>query len=343
MKFNKSFFIAMAAIVGGLASSCSDDGVWHAAPNEGVAYSFNAASSNYVYDGSDVIGDIDVVITRNTTNGELTLPITAVVSNPALVTVPEEVVFENGSNTAICKVSVSNDFTAGMEAKVTLAIGAEEYGLTPVVVPNKPTAPSEEDEEAYAIYLDSLEAYNAAVEDYNTYTKKLANYKRSTTITIKKNETWALYGTGTYLYGDYFFTGDDPGLEIYRSVEAPQHFRIEHWGNDVTFTFSMYEDGSTFVDEQFTGYDHPTYGPIYIDDLVDYTGGTNYGAGFFNEETNTFYFAVVYYDADGAWGYGYEAFVMDSNDVKSRAPKAVSTKTINAKPATNELKAPWRK
>lgn len=342
MKLNKSFFIAMAAIVGGLASSCSDDGVWHAAPNEGVAYSFNATSSNLVYDGDAVIGDIDVVITRNTAKGELTLPITAVVSDPSLVTVPEEVVFADGSTTAVCKVSVSDDFTAGQEATVTLAIGAEEYGLTPVVVPNKPTAPSEDDKEAYAIYLDSLEAYNAAVNDYNLYTKKLANYKRSTTITIKKNETWELYGTGTYLYSQYM-TGDDPGLEIYRSVEAPQHFKIEHWFYDVTLTFSMYEDGSIVVNDTYTGYDHASYGPVYVADELVYFGDDE-ETSYYDAETNTFYFAVVYYVSAGYFGYGYEAFVMDSNDAKTRATNAVSAKTFNATTATKSLlQAPRRK
>lgn len=317
MKLNKSFFIAMAAIVGGLASSCSDDGVWNAAPSEGVAYSFNAPSSSFVYDGSDVIEDIDVVITRNTTNGEVALPILSTVTDPSLVTIPEEVVFADGSNTAVCKVSVSDDFTAGQEVTITLAISAEEYGIEPVVVPAKPTEPSQEDEEAYAIYLDSLEAYNAALVDYKTYTKKLANYKNSTTITIKKNETWALVGTGDYVYSLFFGDEDDPqvdpGLELYRSEANSSRYKITHWGYDVDFCFTMDGEGNILVTaDQNTGATYSSYGAVYIADEVEYFGDDE-EVSYFDADTNTFHFALVYYVGAGYLTYGIETFTLNAS------------------------------
>lgn len=232
MKLNKSFFIA-AALVGAMATSCSEDGVWDAAPSDGVAYSFNATSSSYTYSPEDVMEDINIVVTRNTTNGAVALPITAVSSDPELVVAAEEVVFEDGASTANCILQVLRQFEIGEEATVALTIGAEEYGIAPVEAPVKPVEPqaeeypNEEDfDAAYEAYLKELEAYNEASVDYNTYLKKLANYKRSATVKIMKDYNWISLGMGTF--ADTWMFDDSYRVEIQQANENPSIFRLVH-------------------------------------------------------------------------------------------------------------------
>ena len=124
-------------------------------------------------------------------------------------------------------------------------------------------------------------------------------------------ETWSLVGIGDYTYTIFFVDEDeepaiDPDLELYRSDSDPTRYKIEHWGYDVDFYFTMDEDGAIMVDDQYIGYDHPSYGEVWVDDLVDYTGSPNYGVSEY--EDGVFYFAVVYYVDAGEFGYDYEYF-----------------------------------
>ncbi|MCH5175287.1 MAG: hypothetical protein J1F40_05325 [Prevotellaceae bacterium] len=623
MKLNKSFFIA-AALVGAMATSCSEDGVWDAAPNDNVAYTFNASSASYTYSPEDVMEDIDIVITRNNTNGSVTIPIAAESSDPDMVVAAEEVVFEDGSNTANCTLQILKQFEIGEEATITLMIDPEAYGIAPVKKPYMPEEPEEDDfdteEEfnaAYDAYEKEMEtfdaeAYNDSLINYNTYVKQLANYKRSTKVTIMKDynwtslgmgtfddalifdesyrveiqqanenpsmfrlvhpyneglekeytddeiaenpsdyvkfqilkagdvlrgvtlkndglvyynqfnigikdedynvavsyvhpsafaskateeswslntvksyqenglpavvqfapfyymngvggydysvytgvvtitfpgvkvydyeseivysgryidadnveyvladvtlgadvkkarivivpgknniddayagvlngslkyvevdedgqvqipmlenaatgkytiallaygeeseegkdaeivsyntatfdyvgagapEVWNLVGIGDYIYTLFFTDNDgsplvDEGLELYQSEDDPTRYKIEHWAYDVDFVFTMDEEGNILVEDQETGYVDSEYGMIYVDDLVDYTGGTKYGTSYYNAETKTFKFAVVYYDVEDAWNYGYETFTLNSStETKARSAK----------------------
>lgn len=144
-----------------------------------------------------------------------------------------------------------------------------------------------------------------------------------------ESETWKSVGTGDFTYSLFFGDEDDPfvdeGLELLQSETDPTRYKIEHWGYDVDFVFTMDENGNILVDDQETGYIHSQYGAVFVDDLVDYTGGTNNGVSSFDAETNTFNFAIVYYVEAGIFGYGIETFKLNpSTEAKSRS---VATQT----------------
>ncbi len=156
-------------------------------------------------------------------------------------------------------------------------------------------------------------------------------------------DTWTLRYVGDYVYGDIVFSGDDPGLELYQNDNNPNEWKIEHWGYDVDFIFTYDEStGKVVVSDQYTGYDHSSYGQIYVcettnwsdpDDPYETTPGTSY------YEDGVFYFCVVYYCAYGWFGYSgdiygseWETFTLTSAASSAKAmsanKKGSSSKTV---------------
>lgn len=152
----------------------------------------------------------------------------------------------------------------------------------------------------------------------------------SFTFTTSGAETWTAIATGDYEYS-LFFEGTDPGLTLYQSDDDATRYKIEHWCYDVDFNFTYDETtGEVLVEDQEIGYEYGSYGMVYIDDLVDYVGGTDYGASYYAD--GTFYFSVIYYCSAGYFGYGYETFTLGtSTATRSAAEKALKS-NINVTP-----------
>lgn len=170
-----------------------------------------------------------------------------------------------------------------------------------------------------AIPADAAEGRYAIVAV--TYANGEAQKAGQTTFkyTPANAETWTEIGVGDYKYADIFFEGDDPGLTLYKSDSNANRYKIEHWGYDVDFKFTYNEEtGEIKVDDQETGFVHPDYGMIYIMDYADYKPSDGISSYY---KDGTFYFAVFYYDADGAWGADYETFTLSSEatNVSARA------------------------
>lgn len=144
-------------------------------------------------------------------------------------------------------------------------------------------------------------------------------------------EAWTQIGTGTYTYSQ-FFEGDDEGLEIFQSEDDPSRFKIEHWGYDVDFIFTLNENNEISFEEFYIGYDHPTYGEVWAYDM---------NALYPDEEPKgylvdgVFHFQIGYAVEAGWFGYGEETFTLDAA-AKTRAAKA-STKTVKAKKAPAKM------
>ena len=142
-------------------------------------------------------------------------------------------------------------------------------------------------------------------------------------------ETWTSKYIGTYTYS-LFWTADEEGnpldiedLVLQQSDKDPNRYQILNWGyNGEPFVFAFQEDGSIIVEDQFIGYTHPSYGDVYVDDLVDYTGKTDYGQSYYDAESGTFYFAIVYYVDAGVFGNGYETFTITDEATKARLAAA---------------------
>ena len=149
-------------------------------------------------------------------------------------------------------------------------------------------------------------------------------------------ETWSNKYIGTYTYS-LFWTADEEGtpldvedLVLQQSDKDPNRYQILNWGyTGEPFVFAFQEDGSIIVEDQFIGYSHPSYGDVYVDDLVDYTGGTNYGQSYYDAESGTFYFAILYYVSAGVFANGYETFTI--TDVATKARLAAAQKKAMAK------------
>lgn len=128
------------------------------------------------------------------------------------------------------------------------------------------------------------------------------------------SETWTARSTGDYVYSLFFTDANDnpvtdPDLTLYQSDADPNRWKIEHWGYDVDFIFTYnVATGEVLVADQEIGYVHPSYGAVMVDDMVDYTGGTNYGKSYYAD--GVFHFAVIYYVSAGNFGYGEETFTI---------------------------------
>lgn len=134
------------------------------------------------------------------------------------------------------------------------------------------------------------------------------------TISVGIPETWTARYLGDYTY-TLFFNGVDPGLTLSQSDLYADRWRISNWGGGVDFYFTWnQETNEILVDDQLIGYNHSSYGPVSVDDIVDYTDGIKYGKSYYEE--GVFHFNVVYYVDAGSFGNGEELFVI-SGSVKN--------------------------
>ena len=78
-----------------------------------------------------------------------------------------------------------------------------------------------------------------------------------------------------------------------------------------------YAQMDILVEDQEIGYNHPSYGAVLVDDLVDYTGTSDYRKSSY--KNGVFTFNVVYYVSAGIFGYGPETFALTgSANAKSK-------------------------
>ncbi len=237
----------------------------------------------------------------------------------------------NGANYAIANVTFGEDVESArvalVEGKdVSSAIAAIENDAieyTEITASGNVTFPCEESG-----------TYSLVVVSYgNGSAQESASATFKYTVGTEVEETWTAQYEGYYTYS-LIWGGDDPGLILYQSDTDPNHWKIEHWGYDVDFGFTFdQETGEIIVDDQETGYDHPNYGTVYVDDLVDYTGVTDYGESFYYD--GTFYFAVVYYCSAGIFDYGYETFTLTgASQVKGMSKAKAKSSNPKFKGAT---------
>lgn len=154
--------------------------------------------------------------------------------------------------------------------------------------------------------LDALTSYSVVVYATNGYNSTVVTAEYETD--GLPNEPTGLTGTFTYAQ---FWEGDDPGLALLVNPNYANTYAINNWGGgiDMNFTWDK-ETNACHVNDQFTGYTHSTYGDVYVIELADYTGSTDEGVSYFDPETQTFHFFVVYYVSAGYFGKGEEVFTL---------------------------------
>lgn len=263
---NKYMFIALAACA---LASCSDDdytyvaGEQEASDRPNVYFHISDMSSSVELDPTDVT-ELDIPIYREKSNATQAL------------TVPLE-------------VSVNTESTFTVPESVTFAAG-DTVATVHVTFPNAVVGTS------YTLVIDVPNDYMTLYKDMGS--DWIVSYK--TTITRVQ---WNLVGTGTFTY-TAFFSGDDAGLELYQRADKPEMFRIPNTLGGVNFTFTWdQKTNDVVVDDFYIGYDHSTYGSVYLNDA---------GGSYFDPETNTFYFNDEYTVSLGSFGSAYEMFTLDS-------------------------------
>lgn len=132
-----------------------------------------------------------------------------------------------------------------------------------------------------------------------------------------------LLGTGTYTYSLMFQEPvADSGLSFYKDLNFENTYKITNWFYGVDFTFTWDGDSIVKVADQFSGYVHTQHGNVNVMELSDYEG-EEIAPSYYDAETKTFYFGVVYYVAAGYFGKGYETFTLDAEDAEGGEEAAV--------------------
>ena len=139
---------------------------------------------------------------------------------------------------------------------------------------------------------------------------------------VLSNITYTKMGTGTWTFSALLEEGSAPvdGYILSKRDDKENVYRIEKFGAGfltdegvpLVFTWDR-ETNQCILGENYTGYDDASYGPLYVSDLPTYSPEdfTRESApSFFDPETNTFSFALVYYVEAGYFGYGTETFTV---------------------------------
>lgn len=283
----------MASIVGlGLLSSCDNtkdnDYVSMGNPNEipDVYFPMQDYANEYVLNPSD--NTFIFNINRKNTTGSLTVNLEWA-GETSYFDLPSSVSFADGAD--ICPVAVEvnlNNIQTNTPYKLTVTLSG---------YPNS----------NYTQNSLDLVISNVPMSDWEPF-----GYNP------------ALGRTG---YGAYTFTQYYSGVEYPVLVES--RYSLED-SNQIEYRFSWLVDNSnpslgweTFltansndggatvnVPEQEFAY-NDQYGVVYVSNLNYYEGGESNPSGYFDEETGTFYLVVIYYVADGYFGYGIETCSMD--------------------------------
>ncbi len=243
-------------------------------------------------------------------DGLITIVLPGVVLKDGSVTVTHTGFFHDTKD----NVSVVADLELGAdveEAKVAIVQGTDgDAGANDVIggivesisvtASGEVKLPMPEDAEDGKYTIVAVTYFDGEAQEYDYATL---------TYTSGAKESWTQIATGTYTYVQ-FFEGDDEGLALYRSNDDPTRYKIADWGYGVDFIFTMTDDGSVMVADQEIGYVHPSYGDVYVDDVVDFSGSTEYGVSSYAD--GVFTFNVVYYCGAGTFGNGPETFTITS-------------------------------
>ena len=307
-----SAFVVMAAAI---ACDKSQEGPIFDATNVDSTIAYFVAKTRTAEFAGDATGTqtIDVELHRHNGKGSVTVALDVKANADAanFFSVPASATFEDGACVTTIPVQLLNveNFEKGVNYSVVIS------------VPEK-TSETLDTQRNFSITVTA----SAALEWVPVY--KLKDNSRL----LAKDLTDADYVmgadglpvplTGTFYYNS-FFTGDDPGLTMERAL-GTNMFRINDifYGIDFTFTIHpevtvTYQGGqyaAIYCDgQQWIGYDHPSYGPVYCADDLYMWGPADF-ADFpcFWDGDDTFAFHLAYFVSEGFFSYdSLELFVFE--------------------------------
>lgn len=164
---------------------------------------------------------------------------------------------------------------------------------------------------------------------------------------LLNNVTWTKVATGTYYYVMFSENEDrspeaDPGYELYKRDDKDNVFKITNWlmGTDFMFTWDQATNACE-VQLQEIGYEHPTYGPMYIIEGALYNS-EKYGenTSYYDPGTKVFHFFPAYIVEAGSFGQVEEFFeITEEAAVKRHAPLKFGNAKLNS---SIKRYSPWK-
>lgn len=138
--------------------------------------------------------------------------------------------------------------------------------------------------------------------------------------------TYTPYATGTVYYNFWSESEDDftedPGYTLLQRDDKKDVFMIDEWGMS-SFLFQWNQSTNACqVLYQYTGYDHPDYGSVYMVEGALYHSKYAENTSYYDPETKTFHFYPCYFVEAGSFGQFEEIFVItDGGAVKHQATR----------------------
>lgn len=250
MKLLNTLFLAGALCVSAGFVSCSDDDYTpgNVTNSEGLNVSFENVAKIAL---SPEENSFKVTLTRNNTNGDLTVPIKSVTVTDGVFTVPTEATFKSGEATTEITVNVSDNVDMFKNYKLSLSLPEEystPYDSTSVANGKAPRAELnviKEDYEPYATgtvtsNFNADDDGNPAVEEGKTIEySKIKNMYR-----IK-----SFWGDGT---GDLTFTWDGKDNVATAESAVPTGFSVGSYGEaTANFKKASYDEATKTFDFDF--------------------------------------------------------------------------------------------
>jgi hypothetical protein len=288
MKFNKSIlYMAFAAATFGLAA-CSTDGYWNEAPESAVAtYTFDQSEMSYAVTASEPMTEIPVTLTRSTSTGAATLPVTAEFSTEGL-SGDDFVTFEDGSNTATYYIKVG-EVEVGVANTATLTISKD---ITSVAGNGTATI-------TYKVSYNWVSAGKATF--YNYWFGSIDdddNLGDGVQVEVQKAEG----GNGLYrLVDPFYYAGRAAGASTVKKGNYFEFYVDEATGKAVNLANSA----------NAMGYTISGYGDFYF----YYSFKGSYGCTFFNEGNTYVAYGVTAYGTSGPSSlYDYDTVIFEWNE-----------------------------
>jgi hypothetical protein len=144
------------------------------------------------------------------------------------------------------------------------------------------------------------------------------------------NITYTTVGTGKYTYTVMYDNPDTEGpYTISKRDDKDNVYKISEWFNGVDFIFTWDKTtNAVTVPSQFTGYTHPSYGAVNVEDMSSYSEKYAEKKSYYDPATKTFHFLVVYYVSAGAFGGDDETFEVTWNTSGAKVSPKMSISEI---------------
>lgn len=257
----------------------------------------------------------------------ITFPGAVIADYSATVAYGGRFVSTSGENYAIATVTLGDDVAS---AKVALIKGKDVSGVADGIIDGSIESTEVTASGDVQFSCEESGTYTFVIVTFDSEGNAQETNTATFTYSVGVTETWTAIATGSYWYTLFFGSDSDPyedaGLVLYQSDNDPTRYKIEHWGYDVDYCFT-YDDstGEVWVDDQEIGYEYGSYGMVYVVDYSTYVGDDE-PTSYYDDDTNSFYFAQVYYVSAGYLTYGYEQFEITGVASAKSASKAKSSR-----------------